>query len=460
MSKNPANLPVPPSLLKTIGPSFILLGLALGSGEVILWPYLTVNYGLGLLWGALLGISFQYILNTEIMRYTLAWGESVFVGLAKWSRLFPLWFIISTVIPWSLPGFSSATADIFVTLFPQLPRQGIMIGLLILTGCLLSFGKTLYKTMEKFEKIVVIVSLLFVVVLVSWLATPADWAVGVAGLFGNGGGWWFFPRDVVVPLASFLGAFAYSGGGGNLNFAQSHYIKEKGFGMGAHSAKITSLLHADSKPQSIHGELFSNTPQNRTLWKKWWSLVVKEHGIVFWGGGVLSILLLGVLAHVLIPVGGATEGISFIYKEAAALSQVAHPFIGTMFLLSVALMLYSTQVIVLEASSRIISENISLLVNGPRAKTRLTLLFYGSLWLQILGGVFIVLSGWNEPRLLLTLAAVLNAGAMMVAFPMVYFLNTKSLPEFARPGLFRKAILTVACLFFVYFVVMTVLENI
>lgn len=459
MSKNSANLPKPPSLIQTIGPSFILLGLALGSGEVILWPYLTVNYGLGLLWGALLGISFQYILNTEIMRYTLAWGESVFVGLAKWSRLFPLWFIISTVIPWSLPGFSSATADILITLFPWMNSQVVMVMLLILTGCLLSFGKTLYKTMEKFEKVVVIGSLLFVVGLVAWLATPADWSVGILGIFGRGTDWWFFPKDVVVPIASFLGAFAYSGGGGNLNFAQSHYIKEKGFGMGLYSTKITSLLHAESKPQAIHGQLFADTPQNRNLWKKWWSLVIKEHGIVFWGGGVISILMLAVLAHVLIPEGGAVEGISFIYKEAAALTVLLSPFVGTVFLLSVALMLYSTQVIVLEASSRIISENVSLLVNGPKAKTRLTLLFYGALWLQILGGIAIVVSGWNEPRLLLTLAAVLNAGAMMVAFPMVYFLNTRALPRFAQPQLVRKLVLATACLFFVYFVGQTILQN-
>lgn len=393
------------------------------------------------------------------MRYTLAWGESVFVGLAKWSRLFPLWFIISTVIPWSLPGFSSATADILVTLMPFLSKQFVMIILLILTGVFLSFGKTLYKTMERFEKIVVIGSLLFAVGLVAWLATPIDWSTGIAGLLGKGNGWWFFPLDVVVPLSSFLGAFAYSGGGGNLNFAQSHYIKEKGFGMGIHSAKITSLLNVDAKPQSIHGELFNDTAKNRTLWKKWWSLVIREHGIVFWCGGVVSILLLAVLAHVLIPEGNATEGISFIYKEATALSLLISPFIGTMFLLSVALMLYSTQVIVLEASSRIISENFSLLINGPKGKTHLTRSFYGALWLQILGGITIVISGWDEPRFLLTLAAVLNAGAMMVAFPMVYFLNTRSLPTFTQPRLLRKAIILTAFMFFVYFVVMTIWQN-
>jgi hypothetical protein len=112
-NKKPAqNLPVAPSLWRSIGPSFILLGLALGSGELILWPYLTANYGLGLLWGALLGITLQFVLNTETMRYTLAWGESVFVGFRRLSRVIPLWFVLSTLIPWSLPGFSSASAEL------------------------------------------------------------------------------------------------------------------------------------------------------------------------------------------------------------------------------------------------------------------------------------------------------------------------------------------------------------
>ena len=65
------NLPKVPKLGKIIGPSFILLGLALGSGELIMWPYLTSQYGLGILWGAVLGISIQFLLNTEIMRYSL-----------------------------------------------------------------------------------------------------------------------------------------------------------------------------------------------------------------------------------------------------------------------------------------------------------------------------------------------------------------------------------------------------
>src|SRR5688572_17749497 len=92
-------LPKAPPLKKLLGPSFILLGLGLGSGEVILWPYLTSLHGLGIIWGAILGITFQFFINMEIERYALIHGESVFVGLVRKMRIASFWFLLSTFIP-------------------------------------------------------------------------------------------------------------------------------------------------------------------------------------------------------------------------------------------------------------------------------------------------------------------------------------------------------------------------
>src|SRR3990172_11688622 len=102
--------PEPLPLRKLVGPSFILLGLGLGSGELILWPYLSANYGLGIIWGALLGITFQFFINMEIERYVLATGESVFVGLARKLKAFaPLWlmFWASNIRLWCQSFFLS-----------------------------------------------------------------------------------------------------------------------------------------------------------------------------------------------------------------------------------------------------------------------------------------------------------------------------------------------------------------
>ena len=75
-----SNLPKPPKLAKMIGPSLIILGLGLGSGEILLWPYMSSKFGLGIIWAAVVGITIQFFVNMEITRYTIVKGQSVFVG--------------------------------------------------------------------------------------------------------------------------------------------------------------------------------------------------------------------------------------------------------------------------------------------------------------------------------------------------------------------------------------------
>ncbi len=135
------NFPQPIALRKMIGPSFIILALGLGSGEVILWPYLAANYGLGIAWGAVLGITCQFFINMEIERYALVRGESVFVGLAKMSRVWPLWFIASTFIAFGLPGIIAAGAQLLAAVIGVSNYTWLAAGLLIAIGLLLSLGK-------------------------------------------------------------------------------------------------------------------------------------------------------------------------------------------------------------------------------------------------------------------------------------------------------------------------------
>merc|ERR1711964_217843 len=63
-----------------MGPSIMLAGLALGSGEFILWPYITYKSGFIFFWACMLGVTTQYFLNMEITRWSLATGESAITG--------------------------------------------------------------------------------------------------------------------------------------------------------------------------------------------------------------------------------------------------------------------------------------------------------------------------------------------------------------------------------------------
>jgi hypothetical protein len=78
-----------------------------------------------------------------------------------------------------------------------------------------------------------------------------------------------------------------------------------------------------------------------------------------------------------------------------------------------------------------------------------------ALWLQIGLGIVIYLVGWQEPRFLLTLSAVLNAAAMMIAFPLVYWLNKRYLPKAYQPHTLRKLFMLAAFIFCVILVTVT-----
>ena len=91
------DLPDPQPLRKYLGASVILLATALGSGELIIWPYITSQAGVGLLWLAFLGFSAQYFINMEVERYTLATGETAVTGFSRMWIGWGIIFILTTV---------------------------------------------------------------------------------------------------------------------------------------------------------------------------------------------------------------------------------------------------------------------------------------------------------------------------------------------------------------------------
>ncbi len=451
-------LPKPLSFRSIFGPSFIFLGLGLGSGELILWPYLVSNFGLGIIWAAVLGVTFQFFLNMEIERYALVTGESVFVGLArKIGKIVPIWFLLSTFIPWVWPGIIASSGGLFGALFGVPDTKYLTIGLLLVIGLILTLGPVLYKTVEGFQKILIAVGTPIILGLTVYLAKGADWAALGAGIVGIGNGYQFLPQD--IPMAIFLAAFAYAGAGGNLNLAQAFYIKEKGYGMGRYGGRITSLLTGKKEEISLEGNTFVVDSASLPVFGRWWKLVNLEHFLVFFIMGTGTILLLALLAFITVYGKGSFTGINFVIFEASAIGIVTGVWMGKVFLFLVATMLFATQLTVLDATSRIMAENLAILFRKRFPVSNLSIYFYSVLWLQILAGVVILLIGGASPLTLLTISAVLNAGAMMVATGLTTWLNLSTLHVHLRPKLIRALILVIAFFFFLAFTAFVVKDN-
>lgn len=104
------DLPEAPHWRKLVGPSIILAGLALGSGEFIFWPYLTYKSGFVFFWACMLGVATQFFMNLEIERWTLATGESAITGFCRMSRHWAWVLLIMNVVPWIWPGWATGAS--------------------------------------------------------------------------------------------------------------------------------------------------------------------------------------------------------------------------------------------------------------------------------------------------------------------------------------------------------------
>jgi len=283
-----------------------------------------------------------------------------------------------------------------------------------------------------------------IVGLTIWLAGRADWMALAAGVVNVG----WLPQG--IPLATFLAALVYSGAGGNLNLAQSLYVKEKGYGMGKYSGHITNILAGREEEVSLQGEVFDQNPENISRFKTWWRRINLEHGIIFWATGVVTMLLLMLLAYSTVhghPEVGSS--IKFVLLEAKAVGGL-----GVAFLVAVALMLFGTQFAVYGSNARMATENLALLIPSSKAH-HISRYFYGFLWLQITLGILVLGAGFIEPLALVVTGAVLNAVAMCIYAFLILGLNL-SLPKALRPNWWRVGMVVLAGLLYGSFTAFTI----
>jgi Mn2+/Fe2+ NRAMP family transporter len=148
---------------------------------------------------------------------------------------------------------------------------------------------------------------------------------------------------------------------------------------------------------------------------------------------------------------GVKEGIGFILLEADMIGLSLGSIIGVIFMLIGGVMLLSTQIGVFESCSRMIVENIAIMKESKNKPYDLSKMFYIVLWIFIAFGSVVLLAGFNEPRALLVLGAVINAFAMLVHLILTYFLNKRELEKRFQPVWYRKFIIWLEIAFFAVF---------
>jgi len=452
------DLPRVPRLSHVLGPSAILLGASLGSGETLFWPLLVARHGWDIYWLFVVGVLTQFFINTEIQRWTVATGESVFRGFERVGRIWPLAFLVGGLVSLGWPGWAASAAKI-ATIgvgVQSVELGGIavpgwrLVGVVLLALIWLSYQVTplMYNVVERIQIVLVSIVVVVAVALFLVLGSATELAKAPGGFLHLG------TLPAGSDFALLLGGVAYAGAGGYLNLSQSLWIREKGYGMGRYQGRIKNPIVGDNpEPVERDGFTFPPTVTNMRRWRGWWRLVQLEHLLTFVVGLLVTATLLMALAAEYAP--GTTDDAVVMWTEVIVpqFDAVASGFVfATLFFA-----LVTTEYAIVESFVRN-SADVIYELHGRAAGWSLPRLFWVLLTLFTLWGVAIltVPLAVDRPFGLLVVSAALSGLGMWPYTALLAVVNTTRLPEHTQPGWFRLATLWWATAFFGYFSVLLV----
>jgi hypothetical protein len=441
------DMPEPLPLRKVLGPSVILAGVGVGSGEYILWPYISSNAGIGFLWLAVVGVTIQYFLNMEIERYTLATGETAIAGFARSWKPWGILFCLMAVIPNIWPGWGTAGATIFTYLVGGSPNV-IAIIVLLAIGIALTTSPWVYKALESAEFFKVGLTLVFLAIAVIAGIEASAWA----DLGDNWSNLGTLPTDD-VEVSVLLSGLVFAGAGGANNLVQSNWIREKGFGMGAYVPKIESPLTGEPEPAPTTGSMMRQDEENLNRFRGWMRVANKEQLVSFWLICILSIIIFSVLAYSTVYGKDISSDadFDFIRGEGEVLKDVVGSWFGTFFWIFGTLSLVLVALGVVDYVSRLSADVLKTLHLRDNESWSESKIYTAIVWTMCLVGCAILIAGFNAPLGLLVLSACLNGIVMFIYSCLLVKLNRGGLPPAIRVRGVRLGALLIACAFYGFF---------
>ncbi len=344
------DLPEVPPLRKILGPSIILVGVGIATGEYILWPYISSQVGLVFLWAVPLGVLMQYFINMEVERYTLATGETAVAGFIRMWKPLGIVMCLCALIPNIWPAWAVSSATVLTFLTGGGDPNVIAMCALLAIGITLSASPVVYQTLEKIQFVKIGAVLLFLVVAIFAAIGASDWGDTSDAVthFGQ------FPGELEIALI--LGAFAFAGAGGTNNLVQSNWIRDKGFGMGKYAPRIVSPVTGEEEAAPATGVTFKPNEENMRRWNDWWSAANKEQFFSFFVIGTLTIIIFSMVAYSTVFGQDIGEDLDFIQGEGNALKESVGSWFGTLFWAIGALSLFAASIGIADYVSRLVAD--------------------------------------------------------------------------------------------------------
>lgn len=426
--------------IKWLGPAFIWMLSAAGSGELLFTPRIASQYGYSLIWALLLAVLMKWLLNREIGKYTVCTGGTFFRGLASTCRKssFLLWLIVLpqlVVAVATVSGLAGGAATAIITIL-DLPVIVYVVLIIAITTAVISLGQ--YKLVEKATTVFAII--ISLAILSAAISTGPDLDALAGGMVPG------LPEGLKFDeLLSWLG-FMLAGAAGLMWF--SYWIAARGYG--AASAGREEPL-----------ELASLTSEQLSDLKGWIRQMTIANTLAVIGALLIAFAFLILGTELLRPQALLPEE----DKVAETLGKLLGGIWGStgfwFMILAVFITFISTILSDQDGFGRMFTDGFRILFVRPGNKCK---------WLEprrlqkaivILVLVLIPLIVYlfaGEPVGLLKLAGVIEACHIPIVAAFIIYLNYTKLPPGLKPSLFSLGATIVAGLTFTIFAAVYLLQ--
>jgi hypothetical protein len=438
------DLPEPAPLRRLIGPSVILVGVGVASGEYILFPFIASTAGLIFLWAAVVGVFIQFFINMEIERYTLATGQTAMTGFQRLWKPLGLVLVGMALLATTWPGWATSGATVATFLFGGGDANTIAVCALLAIGVTLTASPIVYQTVERLQFLKIGALLLFIVVALFAAVSGTAYSdtSEVITSFGT------FPSE--VDLAILVGALAAAGAGGANNLVQSNWIRDKGFGMGKYAPRIVSPITGEEEAApSGQRYSFPSDERNMSRWREWWRRANLEQLVSFAFVAILSIGVFSLVAYSTVfgnPDLPDESGFDFISLEATQLDARVGDWFGTLFLAAGTVSLFAAALGIVDYVSRLVADVVRCGYTEGSARWTESRIYFGVVWAMILVGSSILLLGFDQPLVLVTISTVLGGFIMFVYSCLLVVTNRRYLPAELKLRGYRLGIIAFAIL--------------
>jgi Mn2+/Fe2+ NRAMP family transporter len=433
-------IPAPPKgkeKIKWLGPGFLWMVSAAGSGELLFTPRVGALYGYALLWALIVAVLLKWFINREIGRYTVCTGQTVIDGFAQLGK--SNWAVYLILIPQlfvavaTIAGLAGSAGTALVLALPGDIRVWTIASILVSTA-LVIWGH--FKAVELVATILAV--LLSLAAIAAAITVFPDMGNLISGLLPQ------IPSKVdygeILPWLGFM----LSGAAGMIWY--SYWIQKKGYGAAGHKENEDPLHYSDEAKNKLKG---------------WIKQMTLDNNLAIFGTLIITISFLILGTELLRPQGLVPEENKVAEVLGQLLGQIWGPIGFWFMIIGVFIGFWDTVLSDQDGFGRMFAGGTRLLLTRFHIKGRwvdenFLKKFFVVLVVTVLP---ILLYLWiGEPVQLLKIAGFIEAAHIPILVALVMILNYKKLSPELRPSLFTSIMTILAGVFFAVFAVIYVLQ--